>query len=112
MATFSDLFARLDPDPRVRGKKFEHVCKWFLTNDPYYSALFRHVWLWNEWTGRWSGTEAGIDLVAEDHDGHRWAIQCKVYAEDKPSNRLRSSSERSLSAPKTLVESAGPWNLR
>ncbi len=31
MATFSDLFARLDPDPRVRGKQFEHVCKWFLT---------------------------------------------------------------------------------
>ena len=22
---FSDLFARLDPDPRVRGKQFEHV---------------------------------------------------------------------------------------
>lgn len=31
--TFSDLFARLDPDPRVRGKQFEHVCKWFLTID-------------------------------------------------------------------------------
>jgi hypothetical protein len=36
VATFSDLFARLDPDPRVRGKQFEHVCKWFLTNDPMY----------------------------------------------------------------------------
>jgi hypothetical protein len=24
VATFCDLFARLDPDPRVRGKQFEH----------------------------------------------------------------------------------------
>jgi hypothetical protein len=23
VATFSDLFARLDPDPRVRGKQFD-----------------------------------------------------------------------------------------
>ena len=42
MATFSDLFARLDPDPRVRGKQFERVCKWFLTNDPTYkNTLWR-----------------------------------------------------------------------
>ena len=68
MATFSDLFARLDPDPRVRGKQFEHVCKWFLTNDPTYKNTLRKVWLWSEWTGRWGG-DAGIDLVAEDRDG-------------------------------------------
>ena len=84
MATFSDLFARLDADPRVRGKQFEHVCKWFLTNDPTYKALLRHVWLWKEWPGAWSGTEAGIDLVAEDIDGRLWAIQAKAYAEDRP----------------------------
>ncbi|WP_201408832.1 DEAD/DEAH box helicase [Mycobacterium paraintracellulare] len=78
MATFSDLFARLDPDPRVRGKQFEHVCKWFLTNDPMYRTTLRKVWLWEEWTGRW-GIDAGIDLVAEDHDGRLWAIQCKAY---------------------------------
>ena len=79
MATFSDLFARLDPDPRVRGKQFEHVCKWFLTNDPTYKNTLRRVWLWSEWTGRWGG-DAGIDLVAEDHDGRLWAIQAKAYA--------------------------------
>ena len=78
MATFSDLFARLDPDPRVRGKQFEHVCKWFLTNDPTYKNTLRRVWLWNEWTGRW-GADSGIDLVAEDHDGRLWAIQAKAY---------------------------------
>ncbi len=79
MATFSDLFARLDPDPRVRGKQFEHVCKWFLTNDPTYKDTLRRVWLWSEWTDRW-GADSGIDLVAEDYDGRLWAIQAKAYA--------------------------------
>ena len=79
MATFSDLFARLDPDPRVRGTQFEHVCKWFLTNDPTYKNTLRRVWLWSEWTGRW-GADSGIDLVAEDYDGRLWAIQAKAYA--------------------------------
>jgi superfamily II DNA or RNA helicase len=84
VATFSDLFARLDPDPRVRGKQFEHLCKWFLTNDPLYKARLRRVWLWKEWPDRWSHAEAGIDLVAEDTNGQLWAIQAKAYAAGKP----------------------------
>lgn len=84
MATFSELFVRLDPDPRVRGNQFEHVCKWFLTNDPLYKQRLRHVWLWKEWPDRPSDVEAGIDLVAEDADGHLWAVQAKAYAEDRP----------------------------
>ncbi len=84
MGAFNDLFARLDPDPRVRGKQFEHVCKWFLANDPLYKHRLRHVWLWREWPDRPSDVEAGIDLVAEDADGHLWAVQAKAYAEDKP----------------------------
>lgn len=43
-----------------------------------YAAQLRRVWLWDEWPGRW-GIDAGIDLVAEDHDGHLWAIQAKAY---------------------------------
>lgn len=78
MATFSDLFAHLDADPRVRGRQFEHVCKWFLTNDPMYKHELRRVWLWHEWPGRW-GLDAGIDLVAEDRNGGLWAIQAKAY---------------------------------
>jgi hypothetical protein len=58
VATFSDLFARLDPDRRVRGKQFEHVCKWFLTNHPLYKSLLSEVWLWKEWPDRWSDAEA------------------------------------------------------
>ena len=36
------------------------------------------VWLWDEWPGRW-GRDAGIDLVAEDHEGGLWAVQAKHY---------------------------------
>ncbi|BBY41780.1 DEAD/DEAH box helicase [Mycolicibacterium celeriflavum] len=84
MSTFDALFDRLDPDPRIRGKQFEHVCKWFLTNDPLYKQRLRRVWLWKEWPDRPGDIEAGIDLVAEDADGHLWAVQAKAYAEDKP----------------------------
>ena len=50
----------------------------FLTHDPVYAHELRRVWLWDEWPGRW-GADAGIDLVAEDHEGHLWAIQAKAY---------------------------------
>jgi len=79
MGTFDGLVGELDPDNALRrGKQFEHVCKWFLTNDPTYKSTLRKVWLWDEWEGRWGG-DAGIDLVAEDHDGRLWAIQAKAY---------------------------------
>jgi hypothetical protein len=57
VGAFNDLFARLDPD--LRGKQFEHICKWFLTNDPVYKHELRRVWLWDEWTGRWGGDAGG-----------------------------------------------------
>ncbi|MGH3556439.1 Helicase associated domain protein [Mycobacterium sp.] len=78
MAALADLLAQLNPDPRRRGKQFEHICKWFLTHDPVYLHELRQVWLWDEWPGRW-GIDAGIDLVAEDHRGKFWAIQAKAY---------------------------------
>ena len=78
MGDFDQLLANLDPNSRVRGRQFEHICKWFLTNDPTYRSTLRRVWLWDEWVGRWGG-DAGIDLVAEDHDGRLWAIQAKAY---------------------------------
>jgi Restriction endonuclease len=69
-----------DPDPLRRGRQFERICLWFLTHDPVYAHELRHVWLWKDWPGRW-GIDAGIDLVAEDHHGHLWAIQAKAYDE-------------------------------
>lgn len=78
MGDFLGLLDSLDPDARVRWRQFEHVCKWFLTNDPQYCNMLRRVWLWDDWPGRW-GPDAGIDLVAEDHKGRLWAIQAKAY---------------------------------
>jgi hypothetical protein len=36
MTTLGDLLGRLDPDPVRRGRHFERLCQWFLTNDPVY----------------------------------------------------------------------------
>ena len=61
MANFDELIARLHADHpgkennSARGKAFEPICKWFLTEDPYYGQEFRNVWLWDEWPGRPSG---------------------------------------------------------
>ncbi len=80
MATdsFARFVSRMDSDPRVRGKQWEHVCRWYVENAPEYRGRFRRVWLWAEWPGRW-GADAGIDLVAETTDGDLWAIQAKAY---------------------------------
>lgn len=78
MPAFTDLFATLSADPRVRGRQFEHICRWYLENDPQYRSVVRKVWLWDDWPGRWSA-DAGIDLVAEDQAGRLWAIQAKAY---------------------------------
>ena len=78
VVALADLLTQLDPDPIRRGKQFEHIAKWFLTNDPVYKHELHRVWLWEEWPGRW-GIDAGIDLVAEDRQGHLWAIQAKAY---------------------------------
>ncbi len=73
-----DLIANFDPNPVVRGRQFEAVCRWFLLHSPVYQPLLRRVWFWRDWPGRW-GADAGIDLVAEAHDGILWAIQAKAY---------------------------------
>lgn len=60
------------------GRDFERLCKWFLENDPVWSAIFRRVWLWDEWPEQW-GRDRGIDLIAEAHDGRIFAVQAKNY---------------------------------
>jgi predicted helicase len=81
MATFPELLANLDSKPQVRGRQFEHICKWFLENEPGYQSQLKRVWLWNDWPDAW-GPDAGIDLVAEAANGELWAIQAKAYSED------------------------------
>ena len=81
MANFDELISRLHadyPEEQLRGKAFERVCKWFLTEDPYYGQEFRNVWLWDEWPGRW-GPDIGIDLVEETVTGNLVAVQAKPH---------------------------------
>jgi superfamily II DNA or RNA helicase len=107
MAVLADLLTQLDPDPGQRGKQFEHICKWFLTNDPVYKHELRRVWLWDEWLGRWGG-DAGIDLVAEDRTGHLWAIQAKAYAPNyrvtkRDVNKFLAESGREIFTYRMLI---------
>lgn len=78
VGSFDALFDSLDADPRVRGRQFEEICKWYLENSPDYHDLVAKVWPWREWEHAW-GIDAGIDLVVEDVDGRLWAVQAKAY---------------------------------
>ena len=107
MGDFDNLFASLSEDPRVRGTQFEHVCKWFLENDPVYAHELKSVWLWNDWPGRWGG-DAGIDLVAEDRNGDLWAVQAKAYdakyrVSKKDVDKFLSESGRKVFAYRMLI---------
>lgn len=67
---------------REKGDKFERAARYFLLNDPLWSARLEDVWLWKNAPTR-DGADIGIDLVAKDaEDGTYWAIQCKCYDED------------------------------
>lgn len=69
---------------RDKGDRFERLMQAYLKTAPEYENLFRNVWLWNEFFGRRdiSGSDTGIDLVAETYDGDYWAVQCKCFDEN------------------------------
>lgn len=75
---FSELSAQFHVDPHVRGRQFEVLCQWYLKNAPEYRNKLKQIWLWRDWPDRW-GPDAGIDLIAETHEGELWAIQAKAY---------------------------------
>ncbi|KUH86586.1 MULTISPECIES: restriction endonuclease [unclassified Mycobacterium] len=107
MGDFGSLYDALDGDPQRRGRQFEHICKWFLENDPVYRHELRRVWLWSEWHGRWGG-DAGIDLVAEDRNGTLWAIQAKAYdpkyrVSKKDIDRFLAESGRAVFGYRMLI---------
>ena len=59
---FTALLASLSPDALTRGKQFERLVKWWLTQDPIWSRKIKNVWLWDEWP-EYPGRDIGIDLV-------------------------------------------------
>lgn len=68
---------------RKKGDLFERLMVKYFSEDPDYKEQFSEVWLWKQWTQNrteFDGTDIGIDLVAQKHDGGFCAIQCKCYA--------------------------------
>ena len=64
-----------------KGKFFEPVVKTILETAPEFQSQYKNVWLWDDYPDR-GGADLGIDLVAEDKQGERVAIQAKCYAPD------------------------------
>ena len=69
-------------DEREKGDRFERAVRFFLKNDPLWSARFSDVWMWKDAPTK-KGADYGIDLVAHDiTDDSYWAIQCKCYSDN------------------------------
>jgi predicted helicase len=80
--TILEEFREAARSKRDLGDKFERLIANYLMTDPQYADRLSQVWLWHEWPHR-SGSDVGIDLVAEEHGtGDYWAIQCKFYDPD------------------------------
>ena len=75
----------------MRGKQFERLVKWWLTQDPIWSRKIQNAWLWKEWPD-YPGRDIGIDLVAEMTDGTLCAVQAKCFDENRdiPKSELDS----------------------
>src|SRR4051794_21608942 len=54
---------------RELGDHFERLMRAYLTTDPLYAERFEDVWLWQDWPGRGSQPDTGIDLVAAERAG-------------------------------------------
>ena len=80
MATFREFILSIQADGND-GQAFEHFCKWFLLNDPYWKTQVDKAWLWDEWPDRW-GPDCGIDLIFKHKNGETWAVQSKCYDEN------------------------------
>ena len=77
------------------------------------------MWLWEDYPDR-DGPDIGVDLVARQHDGKRWAVQCKDY----PTAKVTTAGVNSflaasagfdcrlvVSTSKGPIPQAGWWNL-
>ena len=61
------------------GGRFERIMLQFFKNDGEYATQFKDVVLWKDYS---SEIDKGIDLVATDYHGEKWAIQCKCWKDD------------------------------
>ena len=105
-------------DSKVQqGRLFERLMKTYFTQDPHYKGRFSQVWLWSEWVQHmpgFTGTDTGIDLVAEESQGGYCAIQCKCYAAgtriSKPHlDSFISASAREPFTGRLFVDTGDSW---
>ena len=100
-----------------QGRLFERLMKTYFTQDPHYKGRFSQVWLWSEWVQHrpgFTGTDTGIDLVAEESQGGYCAIQCKCYAAgtriSKPHlDSFISASAREPFTGRLFVDTGDSW---
>ena len=64
MATFDQFMTSLERDfgDKGKGKPFEVFCKWFLENDPEWSATIEKIWLWDEYLKTFNSIDGAIKL--------------------------------------------------
>ena len=62
--SFTSLLNSLSPDEHARGKQFERIAEWWLTQDPVSSLDVKQVWLWEDWP-ECPGRDIGIDPAAD-----------------------------------------------
>ena len=71
------------PSNTALGNKFERImCRVLLDHPGEFRGRFTEVVPWKQWPGR-DGPDTGIDLIATDIYGDRWAIQTKCYENDQ-----------------------------
>ncbi|MDE0528218.1 MAG: DEAD/DEAH box helicase family protein [Truepera sp.] len=100
-----------------QGRLFERLMKVYFLQDPIYKDRFSNVWLWPEWAGLqqgFSGTDTGIDLVAEERNGGYCAIQCKCYAPGTVISKRQidsfiSASARQPFSSRIIVDTGDSW---
>ena len=107
MANFESVYNLIkDKDnihKRDSGTLFEEIVKVYLQHDIKYKNVFKNVWLWSEFPNN-TGSDTGIDIVAEDLNGGYVAVQCKFYAMDKKIDKKDLDSFLSESGKEGYVE--------
>lgn len=90
LASVLNLFRNSAKTEREKGTYFEQLVQIYLSNEPKYIDLYKHVWMWEAWRKDWiqkgnqdPGKDTGIDLVAITHLGEYHAIQAKFWNSDR-----------------------------
>jgi len=113
-----DLLERLSSsaiDTTQKGSAFERLMASYLRTAPEFADRFEDVYLWQEWPGRGSAHDHGIDIVAKDITTGGWcAVQCKFYdpthhvAKGDVDSFLAASSKKGFTS-RIIVSTAKDW---